>query len=84
MSHHGWAGTGDPFEIVERRETARRLARAMEELERSDPYASVLIKLHYVCGVQLTTLARLEGVCKATISQRLRKARVWLREMAER
>jgi predicted RNA polymerase sigma factor len=43
----------------------------------------VLVKLHYVCGVRLATLARLEGVATATLSQRLAKALRRLREMAD-
>jgi DNA-directed RNA polymerase specialized sigma24 family protein len=73
----------DPVEVVERREEARRLRAAMLRLERCDPYASVLVKLHYVCGVRLATLARLEGVATATLSQRLAKALRRLREMAD-
>ena len=73
----------DPVEIAECREQARRLRAALVRLERCDPYASVLVKLHYACGVRLATLARLEGVRTATLSQRLRKAVRRLREMAD-
>jgi RNA polymerase sigma factor (sigma-70 family) len=75
--------TPDPAEIIERREQAQRLRAALVRLERCDPYASVLVKLHYICGVRLATLARLEGVRTATVSQRLRKAVRRLQEMAD-
>ena len=83
MSHAEGLSLPDPAEVVERREEARRLRAAMVRLERCDPYASVLVKLHYVCGVRLATLARLEGVATATLSQRLHKAVRRLRTMVE-
>jgi len=83
MIHGAGVSTPDPREIAERRDEMRRLRAALVRLEECDPYASVLVKLHYVCGVRLATLARLEGVCTATMSQRLNKAVRRLREMAE-
>ena len=60
---------------------ADRLGQALKKIERSDPRAAELVKLHYLRGVPLTDAADRLGVSLRTASRILAAARTALQQL---